>query len=114
EAGCSLAGGHTAEGAELALGFSVQGLVAEGQILRQSGLQAGDCLILTKPLGTGTLLVAQARGRALGRWIDAALALMQQSAAAAMPILRQHGVRAATDVTGFGLAGHLLALLRAS
>jgi selenide, water dikinase len=114
EAGCALVGGHTSEGAELALGFAVNGLVPATAALRKGGLEPGDGLILTKPLGTGTLLAADMRGKAKARWVMAAIAHMIASNAKAAQILRQHGVHAATDVTGFGLIGHLIEMVRAS
>ena len=113
-AGAALVGGHTGEGAELSVGFTVNGLVAPEQLLGKTGLRPGDALILTKPLGTGSLFAAAMRAQARGRWIDAALALMTQSQAAAADILRDHGARACTDITGFGLIGHLSELTRAS
>ena len=114
DAGCALVGGHTGEGKELALGFAVNGLIDPDKVLSKQGLQPGDRLILTKPLGTGTLLVAQARLAAKGRWIDAALESMMQSSQAAAQCLASHGARACTDVTGFGLLGHLLEMTRPS
>jgi len=114
EAGCALVGGHTSEGAELALGFAVNGLVPASAALRKGGLAPGDGLILTKPLGTGTLLAADMRGKAKARWVMAAIAHMIASNGKAAQILRQHRVHAATDVTGFGLIGHLIEMVRAS
>ena len=114
EEGCALIGGHSAEGAELALGFAVTGLVDPDAVWRLDALRPGDALVLTKPLGTGVILAAAMRGAARGVWLQAALTSMQRSNAPAVPVLRAHGVRACTDVTGFGLAGHLVAMLRAS
>ncbi|MGF1642566.1 MAG: selenide, water dikinase SelD [Thiotrichales bacterium] len=116
EAGCALVGGHTGEVRELALGFALNGLVDAtlAGVMTKSGLRPGDALILTKPIGTGTLLAAHARLRAEGRWIDAALASMQVSNRAAADYLRAHGARACTDLTGFGLLGHLVEMTKPS
>ena len=113
-AGAALVGGHTGEGAELSVGFTVNGLVAPDALLGKAGLRPDDALILTKPLGTGSLFAAAMRGKARGSWIDAAVACMVQSQAGAARILREHGARACTDITGFGLIGHLSELTRAS
>ena len=116
EAGCALVGGHTGEGRELALGFAVNGLIDEtlSGVMAKGGLRPGDVLILTKPIGTGTLFAAHARLQARGRWIDAALVSMQVSSRAAAACLSAHGARACTDLTGFGLLGHLLEMTRAA
>jgi selenide,water dikinase len=114
EAGATLAGGHSSETSEMSLGFSVSGLARREQILSKGGLRVGDALILTKPIGTGALFAADAQRRAKGRWIAAAVEVMQQSARAASDVFRQHRASACTDVTGFGLMGHLLEMLRSS
>ncbi|MGK7867170.1 selenide, water dikinase SelD [Falsiroseomonas sp. E2-1-a20] len=111
-AGARLVGGHTAEATEAMLGFAVTGEVAQ-PILR-AGLRPGDVLVLTKPLGTGALLAAAMQGAGRAAWVEGALAGMQQSPFPASRILRAHGATACADVTGFGLLGHLLELLRAS
>jgi selenide,water dikinase len=113
-AGAVLVGGHSAEGAELALGFAVTGRPRPGKLLRKSGLRPGDRLILTKPLGTGVILAAAAQGRVSSRLVEAALAMMVQSAASAASCLLGYRTTACTDVTGFGLLGHLSEMLRAS
>jgi selenide,water dikinase len=114
EAGAVLLGGHSSEGAELALGLTVNGTAAPEALLRKGGAKPGDVLILTKPLGTGVIFAAEMQGQARGRWIAAALSSMTRSLAPAAEILRRHGTRAMTDVTGFGLFGHALEMARAS
>ncbi len=109
----SLAGGHSNEGLELALGLTVVGEVA-GEPLRKDGLQIGDAIVLTRPIGSGVLFAARHRGVARTRWIRRAIEQMDASNAQAARLLREHGVRACTDVTGFGLLGHLGEMLRAS
>lgn len=114
EAGARLIGGHSAELRQTALGFAVTGVPGSGSSLRKSGLRPGDRLVLTKALGTGTLLAAAMHGRAKARWISGAIASMRRSTAPAARVLAAHGAAACTDVTGFGLGGHLLEMLRAS
>ncbi len=112
-AGATLLGGHSGEGAELAIGFSVTGMLDSADLKLRQMSEAGQVLILTKPLGTGLLFAADMRRAAAGRWIDAAVVSMRQSNQQAVECLRTHGATACTGVAGFGLIGHLLTLLRA-
>lgn len=110
----SLIGGHTAEGLELAFGLTCNGLIYPDQIMRKSGLQPGQALILTKALGTGTLFAADMQLKAKGRWIETAIAAMLQSNQQAAQCFQQHQVQVCTDITGFGLLGHLAEMLRST
>ncbi|OKH28327.1 selenide, water dikinase SelD [Chroogloeocystis siderophila] len=114
EANTPLVGGHTTEGAELAFGLSCNGLVHPDKLLRKSGMQPGQVIILTKALGTGTLFAAQMRQKAKGKWLDSAIASMLLSNAAAATCFLEHGATACTDITGFGLLGHLIEMVQAS
>ncbi len=112
EAGGAIVGGHSAMGAEMVIGFTVTGR-PEGALLTKGGARPGDALVLVKPLGTGTLLAAEMQMQAAGDDVAAALAAMAQPQGQAAAILAPRA-RAMTDVTGFGLAGHLMEMLVAS
>ena len=114
EAETALVGGHTTEGDDVVLGLALSGVVDPAHVLRKGGMQPGNRLILTAPLGTGTLFAAHMRLKARGRWIDGAVRSMLQSSRTAAECLRAHGATACTDVTGFGLLGHLVEMARAS
>ncbi len=109
-----LVGGHTIAAEKLMFGLTCNGFALPDRLLKKSGMQPGDCLILTKPLGIGALFAAQMRGQAKPQWIDGAIDLMLQSNYAASQIFLAQGATACTDVTGFGLLGHLLEMVRAS
>jgi selenide,water dikinase len=113
-AGVAIVGGHSVRDPEVKYGLSVTGLVALDQVLSNRGAQAGQALILSKTIGTGILGNAIKAGVATAPEIAAATASMTTLNAGALAIARRHGVTACTDVTGFGLFGHLRNLLRGS
>lgn len=109
--GADLVGGHTSIGAELSIGFTLTGLAGERPVTLANA-RPGDTLVLTKPLGTGTVLAGEMQGRARGEDVLATLARMGKPQGDAARILAN--ANAMTDVTGFGLAGHLMAICDAS
>ena len=114
EAGALIVGGHTVDDDEPKYGLSVVGVVEPGRQVQNSTANAGDVLVLTKPLGTGVVTTALKNGEVLGESLDAAVESMlclNSDAAAAMV---SAGAHAATDVTGFGIVGHLMTMMRAS
>jgi len=114
DAGCGLAGGHTSEGADLSLGFSIHGAAPREKLMKKGGMKPGHKLILTKPVGTGTLFAADMRSKAQGRWVSNALNSMRQPSGVAASTLFAHGATSCTDVTGFGLLGHLVEMCKGS
>ena len=111
--GATLAGGHTIEGPQFTVGFTILAS-QDGPPRTKGGLRAGDKLILTKPLGTGVLLAAHMQARLRAEWYAPLLEAMLRSNQPAAALCDRFAVAAATDVTGFGLAGHLLEMLRAA
>jgi selenide,water dikinase len=114
EAGGTLAGGHTIRDAEPKYGLAVIGAAHPDRLLRKGGARAGDTLLLTKRLGTGLLVSGHRQGRTPEADFVAATDQMRTLNRAASEVLVAHGVRGATDVTGFGLLGHGLEMARAS
>lgn len=114
ELGVVLTGGHTTEGSELALGFAVTGHGEEDALFQKKALQPGEVLILTKPLGSGALLAAWMRGQCQATWFQEMLQQLLRANDRAAAIFAAAGTRACTDVTGFGLVGHLFEMLDGS
>lgn len=113
ESNTKLVGGHSAEGSDLSLGFAVTGTVPENPVLNSS-LVSGHALVLTKPLGTGLLLAGIMRGITSARDLLSAIEIMDQSNAEAARILLEFNPSAMTDITGFGLLGHISEIARRS
>jgi len=113
-AGALLAGGHSIEDDEPKYGLAVTGVVNPARMLTNAGGRAGDALVLSKPLGTGAVVSARKRGAADDALLAAAVATMTELNAGAARAALAAGARAATDVTGFGLLGHLHNLCRES
>lgn len=114
ESGAALLGGHSVADDELKFGLAVVGKVDPKRILANSGAEVGDRLILTKPLGTGVLINAYKVGKIEASQLETALSEMERLNETASQIGLAHGVHAATDITGFALAGHALGMARAS
>lgn len=111
DAGAAIIGGHSSMGSELTIGFTVTGLCEQDPITI-AGARPGDILILTKPIGSGVILAAEMQGKASGVVVAGAYAAMTASQGEASRILET--ANAMTDVTGFGLAGHLAGICEAS
>ena len=109
--GASIVGGHTSIGAEFSIGFSVTGRISNDPTLI-SGAKPGDRIILTKPIGSGTILAGEMQLMSQGLWIESALKWMMKPQGRAAKVLSK--ANAMTDVTGFGLAGHLLRVCQSS
>ncbi len=114
EAGCTLLGGHSIDDPEPKYGLAVTGLVDPERVITNAAGKPGDRLVLTKPLGTGIIATAIKQQVASEEMITAAVAVMAALNSGAAVAMRRIGVTAATDVTGFGLLGHLGELARAS
>jgi selenide,water dikinase len=114
EAGCHLLGGHSIDDAEPKFGLSVVGTVRPDRVIRNRGAKPRDVLFLTKPLGSGILTTALKQGKLEKPLYDFVATVMKTLNAAAAEAAQEVGVRAGTDVTGFGLLGHLRGMLVAS
>lgn len=114
EAGACLIGGHSIEDNEFKFGFAVSGVVDSGNILKAGGAQAGDVIILTKPLGTGILTSAVKLGKMKKTGLEGVISSMLSLNKTASKAAVQSGAHAATDVTGFGLLGHALNMAKSS
>jgi len=114
EAGCALLGGHSVRDPEIKFGYAVTGLVDPERMLTNAQGRAGDVLLLTKPLGTGVIATALKAGKAPPGAVEASTASMASLNRTASEVALRRGARCATDITGFGLVGHALAVARES
>ena len=107
-------GGHSVDDQEMKFGYSVTGIINPTQVITNGGAKPGDTLILTKPIGTGAINTAVKHGKARPATIAAAVEAMTTSARKASERMQQLGANACTDITGFGLIGHVYELAKAS
>jgi selenide, water dikinase len=116
EAGCTVIGGHSIRDEETKFGYSVTGLIDPKKVLANAGAKPGDVLIFTKALGTGVISTAIKKGKAQQEWIDAAVQSMTTLNKRAAEVIQQDRFRihAMTDITGFGLIGHVREMALAS
>jgi len=104
--GVTLIGGHSVDNAQIMFGYSVTGLINPNQIARNAGAQAGDSIILTKPIGTGVISTGIKKARASEEIVTGSVQTMLTPGKHAAEAMREFGVKGATDVTGFALLGH--------
>jgi len=114
EAGAVVIGGHSIIDEEIKFGMAVTGVIHPDKIMRNVGVQEGDALILTKPLGTGIITTALKKGKASEESVDEAVKSMTTLNAAAAQVARRHPIHACSDVTGFGILGHALEMASGS
>ncbi|MCK4772447.1 MAG: selenide, water dikinase SelD [Candidatus Latescibacteria bacterium] len=114
EAGIPIVGGHSVEDTEPKFGMAVTGVIDPAKVLTNRGAQPGDALVLTKPIGVGILSTAAKRGAASPEGIASSIALMSELNKGAAEVMEQFPVSACTDITGFGLLGHMLEMTTAS
>ena len=116
EAGCIVAGGHSVRDPEMKLGYSVTGRVHPRKFWTNAKAKVGDALVLTKAIGTGVISTAIKQGKAKQEWIDGAVASMTKLNQRPVEVVHQGGfeVNAATDVTGFGVIGHVREMAQGS
>ncbi len=114
EAGVSIIGGHSIDDYPPKYGLAVIGTVHPDRIITNAGAKEGDLLILTKPVGTGVILAGHRLKMVTSDQLEAVKRLMMQLNSDAARLMQKYGVRGATDITGFGLAGHALKLARGS
>jgi selenide, water dikinase len=114
EAGCLIVGGHTVDDPEPKYGLSVVGIVEPGKQVTNAGARPGDALVLTKPLGTGIITTAGKQGRVSPEVLQGAVTAMATLNRAAAEAMVKVGAHAATDITGFGLMGHLKSMVKGS
>ena len=114
EAGVKIIGGHTIDDAVPKYGLAVTGFVKPSELVTNAGARAGDYLILTKAVGTGIIMAGHRLGMSSDADLYEAKKVMKQLNNTGAEIMRKYGIRGATDITGFGLAGHALKLARAS
>jgi selenide,water dikinase len=114
EAGVKIIGGHTIDDAVPKYGLAVTGFVNPSHLVTNAGARPGDCLILTKPVGTGIIMAGHRLGMASDADLEEAKLWMKMLNRSGAAIMKGHGVTGATDITGFGLAGHAIKMARAS
>jgi selenide,water dikinase len=114
EANCTVVGGHSIRDPEIKFGYAVTGTIDPKRVMANSGAKPGDCLVLTKALGTGVISTAIKKGQAAPEWIVAASESMTTLNKTAAEIALKYDVHGMTDITGFGLIGHAREMALAS